>query len=351
MYFSGPAQQSRVTVVFRIILAIPQLIVLIFLGIAAFFIVLIGWFTGRYPEFAHSFVGGFIRWEIRVNAYLFLLTDTYPPFTLDDVDYPVRIILPGRGPLNRLSVLFRFFLAIPVLVFSQIVANGLTFPLLFVMWIVVIFKGSLPASLYDTYSSLVRYQARFHSWYNMVTSEYPWGIMGDFVPPPQGATPPPPIGALSGSTDGAPVPPPPPPPVPGGQPPAQPFSYPQSTEQTPTPPPGASTPPGWPPPQPAPQPAPPTGGTPGAMPPPSPWERTAVPSGIGPLPPWGVLVLKGAARGWMIFAIVWGSIVFVGQLSRDFGHRHNNNTNGVIITVPADTSGLSHVVVHTPSDH
>jgi hypothetical protein len=52
----------------------------------------------------------------------------------------------------------------------------------------------------------------------------------------------------------------------------------------------------------------------------------------------------------MIFAIVWGSIVFVGQIARDFGHGHNNNdtTNGLIITVPAGTSGLSHVVVHTP---
>ena len=31
------------------------------------------------------------------------------------------------------------------------------------------------------------------------------------------------------------------------------------------------------------------------------------------LPPWGILILQGAARSWMIFAIVWGSIVFVGE--------------------------------------
>jgi hypothetical protein len=366
MWFAPPEAQRRVTVVFRIILAIPQLIVLVFLGIAAFFVVLVGWFgalfTGRYPEFAHTFVSGFIRWEIRVNAYLFLLTDTYPPFTLDDVDYPVRIILPERGRLNRAAVLFRFFLAIPVAVFAQIVANGLTVPLILVMWVVVIIKGSLPPALYNAYSSLVRYQARLHSWYNMLTSEYPWGIMGDFVPAPQGPTPPPPIGALSGSTDAAaapppppPVPgsqPPPPPPVPGAQPTAQPFSYPQAGEQVPTPPadPGAPpAPPGWPPPQPA----PPIGapGTPGAMPPPSPWERTAIPSSVSSLPAWSVLVLQGAARGWIIFAIVWGSIVFIGQ-NAFRGHGHNNNTtNGLVTTVPAHTSALGHVLVPTPSDH
>ena len=54
-------------------------------------------------------------------------------------------------------------------------------------------------------------------------------------------------------------------------------------------------------------------GAPGAMPPPSSWERTSVPSGVDPLPPWGVLILQGAARSWMIFAIVWGSIVFIGE--------------------------------------
>ena len=52
----------------------------------------------------------------------------------------------------------------------------------------------------------------------------------------------------------------------------------------------------------------------------------------------------------MIFAIVWGSILFVEQnVFRNHGH-HNNTTNGLIITVPAGTSGLSHAVVQTPAD-
>ena len=102
MWYAGTAPQSRVTVIFRIILAIPQFIVLFFFGIAAFVVAVIGWFaalvTGELPEFAHTFLGGVIRWEIRVSAYMFLLTDAYPPFSLEDVDYPVRTILPGRGP-------------------------------------------------------------------------------------------------------------------------------------------------------------------------------------------------------------------------------------------------------------
>ena len=226
MWYAGTAPQNRVTVVFRIILAIPQFVVLFFLWIAAFVVAVIGWFaalvTGELPEFAHTFLGGVIRWEIRVTAYMYLLTDSYPPFVLDDVDYPVRPILPGRGPLNRVSVFFRIILAIPAAVFSQIVIYGLTAPLLFVMWIVVIVTGSMPPSLYDAYSSLLRYQTRFHAWFSMVTSEYAWGMLGDFVPPPPASSPPP-IGAISGWTPATPAAaPPPPPPVPGAQPPAQP---------------------------------------------------------------------------------------------------------------------------------
>ncbi len=70
-------------------LAIPHYIVLFFLGIGAFFAVVIAWFailfTGRYPKGLFDYVVGVGRWGLRVNAYAFLLvTDRYPPFTLSN---------------------------------------------------------------------------------------------------------------------------------------------------------------------------------------------------------------------------------------------------------------------------
>ena len=59
-----------------------------------------------------------------------------------------------------MSVFFRIILAIPASVFYQIVIYGLTFPLLFIMWIVVLVTGGMPAPLYDAYKALLRYQAR-----------------------------------------------------------------------------------------------------------------------------------------------------------------------------------------------
>ncbi|MGH9229013.1 MAG: DUF4389 domain-containing protein [Acidimicrobiales bacterium] len=79
--------RNRLTVAFRIILAIPHLIVVWLLSIAAFVTWIIAFFvvlfTGRWPEGLRRFVVGFMRWSTRVNAYVFLLTDEYPPFSLD----------------------------------------------------------------------------------------------------------------------------------------------------------------------------------------------------------------------------------------------------------------------------
>jgi hypothetical protein len=79
--------RDRLGVAFRPILAIPHLIVIWLLGIAWGVTSCIAWFailfTGRYPRALYEFSLGALRWTTRVEAYLLLLTDDYPPFTLD----------------------------------------------------------------------------------------------------------------------------------------------------------------------------------------------------------------------------------------------------------------------------
>lgn len=70
------------------LLAIPHYIVLLFLIIGVLFATIIAWFailfTGKYPKTLFDYVVGVERWSLRVNAYaVLLLTDKYPPFSLD----------------------------------------------------------------------------------------------------------------------------------------------------------------------------------------------------------------------------------------------------------------------------
>lgn len=79
--------RNRLTTAFRLILVIPHAIALVFLSLAvwvvagiAFFGVL---FTGRWPAGLRDFALGVGRWLVRVQAYMLLLTDEYPPFSTD----------------------------------------------------------------------------------------------------------------------------------------------------------------------------------------------------------------------------------------------------------------------------
>ena len=78
---------SRLAVLFRIILVIPQAIVIFFLGIALYIAAIVGFFavlfTGEWPEGLHDFVVGACRWILRVDAWFFMLADPYPPFALN----------------------------------------------------------------------------------------------------------------------------------------------------------------------------------------------------------------------------------------------------------------------------
>ena len=181
---SEPARQRRVTVAFRILLAVPHLFLLYWISLAAGIIVFIGWwgalFTGRLPQFAVEFVSGFLRWTTRVYAYDYLLTDVYPPFTLDDDPaYPVRVAIPEPQRLNRAAVFFRFVLIFPANVLAAIVILGGGTLLGFIAWLVTLVTGQLPASFHLAYVALLRFQTRFFGYWWLLTPAYPGGLYGD----------------------------------------------------------------------------------------------------------------------------------------------------------------------------
>lgn len=81
-----PEEMSRWLPLVKWLLALPHMIVLALLAILAFF----AWigaffavlFTGRYPEGIRNYLVGLSRWLYRVSAYVYLLRDEYPPFSM-----------------------------------------------------------------------------------------------------------------------------------------------------------------------------------------------------------------------------------------------------------------------------
>ncbi len=82
-----PETRDRWSVGLRLIFVIPHLIVLIFLSIAWLVTAIIAWFailfTGNYPQSLYDFATGYMRWTVRVQAYLLLMRDEYPPFSME----------------------------------------------------------------------------------------------------------------------------------------------------------------------------------------------------------------------------------------------------------------------------
>jgi len=95
----------------KFLLLIPHFFVLIFLGIAQIVVALIAQVAvvikGEYPPGMFAFVAGVLRWSTRVSAFVFSLTDRYPPFTLQrDDSYPVDIVAERPARSGRLYAAF-----------------------------------------------------------------------------------------------------------------------------------------------------------------------------------------------------------------------------------------------------
>src|SRR5579864_1297730 len=78
----GPKPQSRLTVLFRLILAIPALLLVYVFRAVNSVVAVLGWFyclaLGRMNRGMRDISAWLLRYEVQTYAYLMLLTDRYP---------------------------------------------------------------------------------------------------------------------------------------------------------------------------------------------------------------------------------------------------------------------------------
>ncbi|WP_167161142.1 DUF4389 domain-containing protein [Streptomyces sp. MBT27] len=177
----APGRQRRWTVLLRWLLLLPQFVVVVFLGVAAFFVTIAGWFaalfTGRLPDGMFRFLSSVLAYSTRVDASAMLLVDSYPPFALSAPTYPVQIEVRPT-PLNRAAVFFRLILMIPAMIVSSLLQSG-WYAMCWVLWLITLVLGRLPAPLYAATAAVTRYTMRFNAYASLLSPAYPKRLFGD----------------------------------------------------------------------------------------------------------------------------------------------------------------------------
>jgi hypothetical protein len=169
-------KRTRLTVFFRFLLAVPQLIWIALWGIVVYIAVLVAWFaalvTGRVPDGLHDFIARYLRALTHVSSYLFLLADPWPPFGGVEGTYPVDVRVAPAAPQSRLTVFFRLILAIPALLLvwafrlvNQIIAV--------IGWFYCLATGHMHQGMRDISAWLLRYEVQTYGYIFLLTGEYP----------------------------------------------------------------------------------------------------------------------------------------------------------------------------------
>jgi len=171
------------------LLALPHIVVLLFLWLAFAVLTLVAFvarlFTGRYPRGIFAFNVGVVRWTWRVNYYAFgaMATDRYPPFTLsDDPDYPARlnVAYPEGGGRRGLPLIGWWVLGIPQYAIAGVFAGGWGLHLFGVIGLLVLVAvvllavgGSYHRGIFDLVMGFNRWAYRATVYGALMTDAYP----------------------------------------------------------------------------------------------------------------------------------------------------------------------------------
>src|SRR6185503_3905904 len=183
-------QRSRLTVAFRLLLAIPH-----FFWAAGWFSVsallsIANWIatlaTGRPPKIIHDFLGAYVRYITHLIAYLSLAANPYPDFT-GRPGYPVDVEIDPPSEQNRWVTGFRLILAIPAIVLADSLlgagttslggsigtSGGVVATVAFLGWFACLFTGRMPQGFRDLAAYSIGYSAQTIGYVLLVTDRYP----------------------------------------------------------------------------------------------------------------------------------------------------------------------------------
>jgi uncharacterized protein DUF4389 len=191
-------RRNRLTVFFRLILAIPHFVWAFIWGVGVVVAAILNWFAtlfaGKPPAALHRFLSAYVRYLTHLNAYVWLVANPYPGFVGEEGDYPVDVTLPPPAEQERWKTLLRIFLLLPALFLSATLGGvgairapyrgrggryggggggALTVVCGVLGWFAVLATGRMPKGLRDAGAYSVGYGAQVLAYSLLVTDRYP----------------------------------------------------------------------------------------------------------------------------------------------------------------------------------
>jgi len=168
-------QRTRLTVFFRLILAIPLMLWAVLWAVVAVLAYIVNWFAtlfmGQSPDGLHNFLATFLRYTTHARAYLLLVADPYPGFT-GKPGYPVDLEIDPPQRQNRWTVFFRGILAIPALFLSNLLSQ-LNQLLAVFSWFIALITGRVPEGLRNFAALAIRIETQTYGYVLLLTDRYP----------------------------------------------------------------------------------------------------------------------------------------------------------------------------------
>jgi hypothetical protein len=180
-------RRSRLTVLFRLLLALPHIIWLLLWSILALFAAIAQWFVtlfrGTPAGGLHRFLTSYLRYRLHVYAFLMLVGNPFPGFTGAAGTYPLDLEVEGPRRQNRWKTGFRIVLAIPSLLVSAALGGAL-FASAVLTWFYALVKASAPWGLRNLSAYAIRYDAQVEAYLLLLTDAYPHAspLEGDDTP-------------------------------------------------------------------------------------------------------------------------------------------------------------------------
>jgi len=170
-------RRSRLTVFFRLPLAIPHIVWLALWTIAAVLVGIVNWFAtlfrGAPPRVFHRFFAAYVRYQLHVYAFLYLAANPFPGFTGEAGRYPLDLLVPAEPQRqNRWKTGFRIILAVPAWIVNAALGWALILTAIYT-WFVAIATGSAPWGLRNLSAYALRYGAQLNAYAYLLTDRYP----------------------------------------------------------------------------------------------------------------------------------------------------------------------------------